>query len=64
LDRLAGYLDIFVSYVNVDLGANAKFTFKVNAGLDGKTDSRCDVTRIARLEVVDVHTVSMTFFAD
>src|ERR1043166_4829548 len=64
LDRLAGYVDVFVADVNVDLGADAEFAFEVNAGLNREENARGDEARVARLEVVDVHAVAVAFFAD
>src|SRR2546423_11099141 len=64
LDGLAGDFNVFVTDVNVDLGADAEFAFEVNAGLDRKQDAGGDETRIARFEVVDVHAVAVAFFAD
>src|ERR1041384_7878378 len=64
LDRLAGYVDVFVADVNVDLVTNAEFAFEINAGLNREENARGDEARVARLEVVDVHAVAMAFFAD
>src|SRR5204863_2372856 len=64
LDRLAGDFDVFVADVDVDLGADAELAFLVDAGLDGKTNAGGNESRVARLEVVDVHAVAVAFFAD
>src|SRR5206468_4704692 len=64
LDGLSGDFDVFVRNVNVNFGSNAEFSFEVNAGLDGKTNSGNDRPRIARLEIVDVDAVTVGFFAN
>src|SRR5438067_72819 len=64
LDGLAGDFDVFVADVDVDLGADAELAFLVDAWLDGKTNAGGDETRIARLEVIDVHAVAVAFLAD
>src|SRR5437762_13988030 len=61
LNRLAGDFDVFVADVDVDLGADAELAFLVDAWLDGKTNAGGDETRIARLEVIDVHAVAVAF---
>ena len=50
--------------VNVDLGSNAEFAFEIDAGLDRKCGARDEAARVAGLEVVDVCSVAVAFFAD
>ena len=61
---MPGDLDLFVAYIDIDLGADAEFSFEVNAGLDGETNARSNPPRVARFEVIDVHSVAVDFFAD
>ena len=64
LDWLAGHFDVFVGNVNVDLRSDAELSFLVNSGLDRKTNSGSDAPGIARLEIVDINAIAVSFFAD
>src|SRR5205085_2059842 len=64
LDRLAGDFDVFLADVNVDLGTDTEFAFKIDTRLDRKQNAGGDEARVARLEIIDVHAVAMAFFAD
>src|SRR4029077_9704392 len=64
LNWLSRDFDVFIGNVNVNFRANAKFSFEINPGLDGKTNSRNDSPRITRLEVVDVNAIAVGFLAN
>src|SRR4029077_15054744 len=64
LDWLSSDFDVFIGNVNVNFRSNAKFSFEINPGLDGKTNSGNDSPRIARLEVIDVDAITVSLFAD
>src|SRR6266513_2050740 len=64
LDGLSGDFDVFVRNVDVDLRSNAELSFEVNSRLDRKTNAGNDTPRIARLEIVDVDAIAVSFFAN
>src|SRR6266480_3816277 len=64
LDWLPGDFDVFIRNVNVNFGSHAKLSFEINSWLNRKANSRNDAPRIARLEIVDVNAVAVSFFAN
>ena len=64
MDWLTGDFDVFVRNIDVDLRSNAELSFEVNSWLNRKTNSGNDSPRIARLEVVDVDAITVSFFAN
>src|ERR1700757_593083 len=64
LNWLSRDFDVFIGNVNVNFRSNAKFSFEINPGLDGKTNSGNDSPRVTRLEVIDVDAIAVRFFAD
>src|SRR4029453_6762114 len=64
LDWLPGDFDVFVRDVDVDFRAHTELSFEVNSRLNRKTNSGNDTPRIARLEIVDVDAITVSFFAN
>ena len=64
MDWLPGDFDILIRNVNVNFGSNTKLSFEIDSGLDRKTNAGNDTPRIARLEIVDVDAIAMSFFAN
>ena len=61
---MSGDFDILVRNVNINFGSNTKLAFEIDSGLDRKTNAGNDTPRITRLEIVDVDTIAVSFFAN